>query len=153
MYFCRDGIFKIHILWSYWPPTAQVLSLKSLDHFNQLWQVQGLVVACDSLEVSDVVSGDTTQLQRTLPALIALSFTISFSLNTCPFLLPLTILRSLSVCLLSVTLHPSINAHSDEVSLLFLLPVFKEVWEVLMWAYFHTYCRRPINWLTVCTCI
>lgn len=57
---------------------------------------------------------------------------------------------SLCLCLLSVTLHPSINTRSDE-GLFFLtpLPVFGEVWEVLMWVHFHTYCSQPSNWLTV----
>ena len=55
--------------------------------------------ACDSLEVSDVFNRDATQPKRTLPALFALSFSICLTENTCLFLLALSNLVSLYVCL------------------------------------------------------
>ena len=57
---------------------------------------------------------------------------------------------SLSVCCLPPCMHPSINARSDKLFLLFPLP---KCIEVLMWAHLHTYCSRHINWLTVCVCL
>ena len=96
--------------------------------------------ACDSLWASDVVSVDATQLSGTPPALIALSFTICLSLDTCPFLLAGSILLSLSVCLLSVTPPPPASLHQRSLWwVIFLLPP-SCAGEVLMSACVHTYC-------------
>ena len=148
------GISQIPFSWSFWPWTAQFLPLKSSDHFNQLWQVQGFAVACDSLEVSDVVSGDATQLQRTLAALIALSFTISLSLDTCPS--PLARSIPLSLSRLSAACHSaSLHQRSLWWGFFFAFPpscVYRGV-GVLMYAHFHTYTAVDLltGSLRVCT--